>query len=60
MKVVVQAYYGYCDRSKQGNWVCYGTPYGTKQKLKISKSNNKSHDTQIYLNTIYTNTSKTH
>ena len=34
MKVVVQAYYGYCDRSKQGNWVCYGTPYGTKQKLK--------------------------
>ena len=29
MKVVVQAYYGYCDRSKHGDWVCYGTPYGT-------------------------------
>ena len=29
MKVVVQAYYGYCDRSRHGDWVCYGTPYGT-------------------------------
>ena len=29
MKVVVQGYCGYCDRNKQGDWVCYGTPYGT-------------------------------
>ena len=28
-----QAYYGYCDRSKLDQWICYGTPYGTKQKL---------------------------
>ena len=29
-----------------------------KNKREISKSNNKTHDTQIYPKTIYTNTSK--
>ena len=29
-----------------------------KNKRELSKSNNKTHDTQIYPKTIYTNTSK--
>ena len=29
MKVVVQGYCGYCDKSEEGDWVCYGEEIGT-------------------------------